>query len=144
MASPVGLAAAYSPGRRASTGGGAARRMGWVELLSRRREDRAGEWGTKEFGGAPEPDLLRGRDAGDDRVIQRGTHPLRPLPVGGIREKLIAARRNQVLELILPEANRPDYDELPDHLKEGLTVHFAADYPRVAAIAFASPVPGAA
>jgi ATP-dependent Lon protease len=58
------------------------------------------------------------------------------LPVGGIREKVIAARRNQVHELILPEANKPDFDELPDYLREGLTVHFVGDYPQVAQIAF--------
>jgi len=58
------------------------------------------------------------------------------LPVGGIREKVIAARRNQLRELILPEANKPDFDELPDYLREGLTVHFVGDYPQVAEIAF--------
>jgi len=63
------------------------------------------------------------------------------LAVGGIREKLIAARRNKVMELILPEANRPDFDELPDHLREGLTVHFVDGYPRLAEIAF--PTTGA-
>ncbi len=35
------------------------------------------------------------------------------LPVGGIREKIIAARRSDIFEVILPEANRRDYDELP-------------------------------
>ena len=58
------------------------------------------------------------------------------LPVGGIREKVIAARRNEVRELILAEDNKPDFEELPDHLREGLTVHFVADYPQVAEIAF--------
>ena len=53
------------------------------------------------------------------------------LPVGGIREKVIAARRSQVSEIILPEANRKDFDELPDHLKEDLTIHFVEDYPQV-------------
>src|SRR5512137_2148397 len=37
------------------------------------------------------------------------------LPVGGIREKVIAARRVGISELILPEANRRDFDKLPDH-----------------------------
>jgi ATP-dependent Lon protease len=46
------------------------------------------------------------------------------LPVGGIREKAIAARRVGIHELILPEANRGDVEELPDHIKEGLTIHF--------------------
>ncbi|MBS9402953.1 endopeptidase La [Halomonas sp. TRM85114] len=58
------------------------------------------------------------------------------LPVGGIREKVIAARRSEIFELILPDANRRDYDELPDYLKEGMTVHFAGRYPDVAKVVF--------
>ena len=58
------------------------------------------------------------------------------LPVGGIREKVIAARRSDIYELILPEANRRDYNELPDYLKEGVTVHFAGHYRDVAEVVF--------
>ncbi|MCE9682912.1 endopeptidase La [Halomonas alkalisoli] len=58
------------------------------------------------------------------------------LPVGGIREKIIAARRSKIFEIILPEANRRDYVELPDYLKEGVTVHFARRYQDVAKVAF--------
>lgn len=47
------------------------------------------------------------------------------LPVGGIREKVIAARRNKLMELILPETNRGDYEELPTHVTQGIKVHFA-------------------
>ena len=50
------------------------------------------------------------------------------LPVGGIREKIIAAKRARIGKLILPEANRRDYDELPDYLKENLLIHFAAHF----------------
>lgn len=50
------------------------------------------------------------------------------LPVGGIREKAIAARRVGIFELILPKDNEHDYNELPEHLKDKLTVHFAAHY----------------
>ncbi|MAM00072.1 endopeptidase La [Hydrocarboniclastica marina] len=50
------------------------------------------------------------------------------LPVGGIREKVIAARRQKIATLILPEANRGDFEELPEYLREGLTVHFAQHY----------------
>ncbi|WP_372609487.1 endopeptidase La [Halomonas sp.] len=59
------------------------------------------------------------------------------LPVGGIREKVIAARRSDIFELILPEANRRDFDELPDYLREGIRVHFASRYPDVARVVFA-------
>ncbi|WP_430462172.1 endopeptidase La [Thalassolituus sp. LLYu03] len=50
------------------------------------------------------------------------------LPVGGIREKVIAARRSKIMEVILPEANRRDYDELPEHIRAGMTAHFASSY----------------
>ncbi|GGY42768.1 Lon protease [Bacterioplanes sanyensis] len=50
------------------------------------------------------------------------------LPVGGIREKVIAARRSKIMEVILPEANRRDYEELPEHVRDGMTVHFAKHY----------------
>ncbi|GAA3898440.1 endopeptidase La [Halomonas cibimaris] len=58
------------------------------------------------------------------------------LPVGGIREKIIAARRSSIFEVILPAANRRDYDELPDFLREGMTVHFADRYRDVAKVVF--------
>ncbi|MFO8047182.1 MAG: endopeptidase La [Halomonas sp.] len=58
------------------------------------------------------------------------------LPVGGIREKVIAARRSDIFELILPDANRRDFDELPGHLREGMTVHFAKRYKDVARVVF--------
>jgi ATP-dependent Lon protease len=58
------------------------------------------------------------------------------LPVGGIREKIIAAKRSEIREIILPEANLRDYDELPDYLKDGMTVHFAERYDDVAKVVF--------
>ncbi len=58
------------------------------------------------------------------------------LPVGGIREKVIAARRQKIANLILPEANRGDYEELPDYLKEGLSVNFARHYNDVFQVCF--------
>ncbi len=58
------------------------------------------------------------------------------LPVGGIREKIIAARRVKIFELVLPQANQKDFDELPDHIKEGVTVHYAKIYKDVAKVIF--------
>ncbi|XP_055908010.1 lon protease homolog, mitochondrial isoform X2 [Eupeodes corollae] len=60
------------------------------------------------------------------------------LPVGGIKEKTIAARRSGVTCIILPEENKKDFAELPNYIKEGLEVHFAANYDDVYKIAFAS------
>ena len=58
------------------------------------------------------------------------------MPVGGIKEKTMAARRSGVTCLIFPKNNKRDFDELPEHLKEGLEVHFAATYADVFAVAF--------
>lgn len=56
------------------------------------------------------------------------------LPVGGIKEKVIASKRSGINELILPEANRDDFDTLPDYIKEGFEVHFAQRYDQVAKV----------
>ena len=58
------------------------------------------------------------------------------LPVGGIREKVIAAKRIHILELIMPHANRRDFDKLPEHVREGFTVHFAKHFRDVVQIVF--------
>ncbi|MBM3192134.1 MAG: endopeptidase La, partial [Chlamydiae bacterium] len=63
------------------------------------------------------------------------------LPIGGVKEKLIAARRSGVKELIFPKENDRDYDELPDYLKKGLKTHFVSDYGQVFKIAFQSKGP---
>ncbi|MDA0788665.1 MAG: endopeptidase La [Proteobacteria bacterium] len=60
----------------------------------------------------------------------------RVLPVGGIREKVIAAKRAGINELILPADNERDYDEMPAYLKKGMKVHFVADYSEVASLCF--------
>ena len=60
----------------------------------------------------------------------------RVLAVGGIREKVIAARRAKISELILPLANRADYEELPDYLQDGLIVHFVRSFREVFDVVF--------
>jgi Lon-like ATP-dependent protease len=59
------------------------------------------------------------------------------LPVGGIKEKVIAARRAGVAHVCLPDENRRDFDELPEHLKKDLEAHFAATFEDVVGLAFA-------
>lgn len=58
------------------------------------------------------------------------------LGVGGIREKLIAAKRSGLKKLIFPAENQKDYEELPDYLKKGVKVHFVQHYSEVVKIAF--------
>lgn len=59
------------------------------------------------------------------------------LPVGGIREKIMAARRAGITCVILPQANQRDFDEIPEYLKEGLQVEYADDYQKVYDVALA-------
>jgi ATP-dependent Lon protease len=60
----------------------------------------------------------------------------RVLPIGGVREKIIAAKRNGIKEVILPAANSGDYDDLPDYIQKGVVVNFAEDFRDVAALVF--------
>ena len=50
------------------------------------------------------------------------------LAIGGLKEKIIASKRNGLEKIIVPLANKKDYDELPKHLKTGLKVYFAQNY----------------
>ncbi|WP_321329626.1 endopeptidase La [uncultured Ilyobacter sp.] len=58
------------------------------------------------------------------------------LPIGGIREKTIAARRVGIFDLIIPKDNRKDYERLPDYIKEGVKVHFVDYFEDVIRAAF--------
>jgi len=57
------------------------------------------------------------------------------MPVGGIKEKVIAAKRAKVKSLILPKANEGDYERLPDHVKRGLKTYFVERFEEVVEIA---------
>jgi ATP-dependent Lon protease len=73
-----------------------------------------------------------------DRLGMTGELTLtgRVLPIGGVKEKTIAARRGGIKTLIFPEANRKDFEELPSYLQAGIEVHFATNYDEVFEIAF--------
>ncbi len=43
------------------------------------------------------------------------------LPIGGLREKTVAAKRNKIKTIIIPQANVRDLDEIPSHVKDGIT-----------------------
>jgi ATP-dependent Lon protease len=47
----------------------------------------------------------------------------RVLPIGGLKEKTIAARRNKIRDIIIPSQNTKDLDEIPDHIKKGIRFH---------------------
>jgi ATP-dependent Lon protease len=58
------------------------------------------------------------------------------LRIGGLKEKTIAAKREGVTNIIFPKANLADWDELPDHIKDGLTPHPVDTYNQVFSICF--------
>lgn len=58
------------------------------------------------------------------------------LPIGGVKEKTIAARRVGINDLMLPIDNKKDFDELPDHIKKGINVHYADYFDDVLKVAF--------
>jgi ATP-dependent Lon protease len=60
----------------------------------------------------------------------------RILPIGGVKEKVVAAKRSGLKELIFPKENLADYDKLPDYIKEGVQFHFVEHYNEVFSIAF--------
>lgn len=49
------------------------------------------------------------------------------LPIGGVKEKVTAAHRAGIKTLILPDHNRKDLEEIPDHIKADLEFHFAKE-----------------
>jgi len=58
------------------------------------------------------------------------------LPIGGVREKVIAAKRAGVNKVILPEENKKDYEELPSFLKEDMHIYFVKHFNEIYDILF--------
>lgn len=58
------------------------------------------------------------------------------LPIGGVREKVIGARRVKVKNLIFPKANERDFEELPDYIKKGVEAHFVDYFSEVLEVAY--------
>ena len=63
------------------------------------------------------------------------------LPIGGLKEKLLAAHRAGIFEAILPEENRKDYADLPEILKSGMKLHFVGEMDEVLKIALEGKLP---
>ncbi|MDP9463429.1 MAG: endopeptidase La [Actinomycetota bacterium] len=58
------------------------------------------------------------------------------LPIGGVKQKVLAAHRAGLTEVILPKRNGPDLEDLPDNVREAMTFHLADTYADVLAAAF--------
>src|SRR5208282_611598 len=63
------------------------------------------------------------------------------LAIGGLKEKLLAALRAGIFEVILPRANEKDFAELPDNIKNSMKLHFVDKMDEVLALALESPLP---
>uniref|UniRef100_A0A383VUK5 Lon protease homolog n=1 Tax=Tetradesmus obliquus TaxID=3088 RepID=A0A383VUK5_TETOB len=58
------------------------------------------------------------------------------LPIGGVKEKLLAARRSGVTDVIFPVGNRREYEDVPEDLKAGIAPHFVDSYEQIFTLAF--------
>ncbi len=58
------------------------------------------------------------------------------LAIGGVREKLLAAKRLGVFDVVLPVANEADIDELPKTVTEGLNIHYVKHFEEAAKLLF--------
>ncbi|MCP4224079.1 MAG: endopeptidase La [Actinomycetia bacterium] len=83
--------------------------------------------------------LLSGRRVRPD-VAMTGEVTLqgRVLPIGGVKQKVLAAHRAGITTVILPEANGADLEDVPDEVRQALTIHLASDVDRVLSIALES------
>ena len=79
---------------------------------------------------------LRGDVAMTGEITLRG----RVLPIGGLKEKAVAALRNRIAHVIVPIENARDLDELPAEVKAGLQFHAVRTMDEVLAVALARAV----
>jgi ATP-dependent Lon protease len=72
-----------------------------------------------------------------DKLVMTGELSLTGLvlPIGGLKEKTIAARRNKAKHIIFPRQNERDLDEIPDHVKKGIEFHAVERFDEVLALA---------
>ncbi|MEJ7826462.1 MAG: S16 family serine protease, partial [Solirubrobacteraceae bacterium] len=85
--------------------------------------------------------LLTGRHIRDD-VAMTGEMTLtgQVLPIGGLKDKALAAQRNGISCIIAPQLNEPDTDEIPEHLRSKLSFQFVEQIDDVLELAL-EPVP---
>ena len=83
--------------------------------------------------------LLSGRPVRSD-VAMTGEVSLtgRVLPIGGVKQKLLAAHRAGITTVVLPRRNEPDLDDVPSSVLDELTVHLATDVREVLDVALAA------
>ena len=65
------------------------------------------------------------------------------LPIGGLKEKLLAAHRAGIFEVLLPKENEKDLTEVPENLKSAMKLHFVDNMDEVLKLALEGPLPQA-
>ena len=75
-----------------------------------------------------------------EKIAMTGEITLRGnvLPIGGVKEKVTAAHRSRIREIVLPEHNRKDLEDVPKHVAKDLKFHFASDIKDVLRVALPS------
>ncbi len=63
----------------------------------------------------------------------------RVLPIGGVKQKVLAAHRMGLTTVVLPERNGPDMEDVPDAVRDQLTVHLVSTVEQVLDVALAPP-----
>eukprot|EP01155_Anaeramoeba_flamelloides_P032760 Anaeramoba_flamelloidesa94666_86.p1 GENE.a94666_86~~a94666_86.p1 ORF type:complete len:143 (-),score=30.48 a94666_86:78-506(-) len=58
------------------------------------------------------------------------------LSIGGLKEKILAAKRSGITQIIFPKDNQRDWDELDNYIKSGLKAYFVSNYHQLYKIAF--------
>lgn len=61
----------------------------------------------------------------------------RVLPIGGVKQKVLAAHRAGLTEVILPAGNEPDLDDVPESVRSAMTFHPVEDVADVLRLALA-------
>ena len=59
------------------------------------------------------------------------------LPIGGVKEKVLGAHRGGIREVIIPEGNARDQEDIPEEIKGEMKIHIAKTYADVEKIIFA-------
>jgi ATP-dependent Lon protease len=83
---------------------------------------------------------VRGDLAMTGEITLRG----RVLPIGGVKEKLLAAHRNGIMAVILPKDNEKDLPDIPDNIRAQMKLNFVEHMDEVLMIALERPLDGLA
>jgi len=62
------------------------------------------------------------------------------LPIGGLKEKILAARRAGITTVVIPKLNRKELEEIPTHLRRGLEIHLVDEVEEVLRLALIPPL----